>query len=32
MATTRKAVLTKRPEGEPVEADFTIEEADLPEL
>ena len=32
MTTTRKAVLTKRPAGEPVEADFSIEEAELPEL
>ncbi len=32
MTTTRKAVLTKRPDGEPVEADFSIEEAELPEL
>jgi NADPH-dependent curcumin reductase len=32
MTTTRKAVLTKRPNGEPVESDFTIEEAELPEL
>ena len=32
MTTTRKAVLTKRPHGEPVEADFSIEEAELPEL
>jgi len=32
MTTTRKAVLTKRPDGEPVESDFTIEEAELPEL
>lgn len=32
MTTTRKAVLTKRPNGAPVESDFTIEEAELPEL
>jgi NADPH-dependent curcumin reductase CurA len=32
MTTTRKAVLTKRPDGEPVESDFKIEEAELPEL
>jgi len=32
MPTTRKVVLTKRPDGEPVEADFSIEEAELPEL
>ncbi len=32
MTTTRKAVLTKRPHGAPVESDFKIEEAELPEL
>lgn len=32
VTTTRKAVLTKRPNGAPVESDFTIEEAELPEL
>ncbi len=32
MTTTTKAVLTKRPNGAPVESDFTIEEAELPEL
>ena len=32
MTTTKKAVLTKRPNGAPVESDFTIEEAELPEL
>ncbi len=32
MTTTRKAVLTKRPDGAPVESDFKVEEAELPEL
>ena len=32
MTSTRKAVLTNRPQGEPVEADFLIEEVELPEL
>jgi len=32
MTTNRKAVLTKRPEGEARESDFTIIEEDLPEL
>ena len=32
MTTAKKVLLTKRPEGEPVESDFEVVEAEMPEL